>query len=62
MVTSQLLHAKQETGSWRHDSYFINLDRQETSHYFILITANAGDADSNPGWGRSPGEGNGNPL
>ena len=24
--------------------------------------ANAGDADSVPGWGRSPGEGNGNPL
>ena len=24
--------------------------------------ANAGDASSSPGWGRSPGEGNGNPL
>ena len=24
--------------------------------------ANAGDAGSVPGWGRSPGEGNGNPL
>ena len=24
--------------------------------------ANAGDASSIPGWGRSPGEGNGNPL
>ena len=24
--------------------------------------ANAGDPGSNPGWGRSPGEGNGNPL
>ena len=24
--------------------------------------ANAGDVDSIPGWGRSPGEGNGNPL
>ena len=23
---------------------------------------NAGDSDSIPGWGRSPGEGNGNPL
>ena len=23
---------------------------------------NAGDQGSNPGWGRSPGEGNGNPL
>ena len=23
---------------------------------------NAGDPDSIPGWGRSPGEGNGNPL
>ena len=26
-----------------------------------LVPANAGDADENPGWGRSPGEGNGNP-
>ena len=25
-------------------------------------TRNAGDAGSIPGWGRSPGEGNGNPL
>ena len=24
--------------------------------------ANAGDSSSIPGWGRSPGEGNGNPL
>ena len=24
--------------------------------------ANAGDTSSIPGWGRSPGEGNGNPL
>ena len=24
--------------------------------------ANAGDGSSIPGWGRSPGEGNGNPL
>ena len=24
--------------------------------------ANAGDTGSTPGWGRSPGEGNGNPL
>ena len=24
--------------------------------------ANAGDAGSVPGWGRSPGEGNGNPV
>ena len=24
--------------------------------------ANAGDVDLLPGWGRSPGEGNGNPL
>ena len=28
----------------------------------MLITASAGDAGSIPGWGRSPGEGNGNPL
>ena len=26
------------------------------------LPANAGDASSIPGWGRSPGEGNGNPL
>ena len=26
------------------------------------LPANAGDAGSIPGWGRSPGEGNGNPL
>ena len=26
------------------------------------LPANAGDAGSNPGWGRSPGEGNSNPL
>ena len=26
------------------------------------LPANAGDADSTPGLGRSPGEGNGNPL
>ena len=26
------------------------------------LPANAGDADSIPGWGRSPGEGNGNLL
>ena len=26
------------------------------------LPANAGDADSGPGWGRSPGEGNGNLL
>ena len=26
------------------------------------LPANAGDADSIPGWGRSPGEENGNPL
>ena len=26
------------------------------------LPANAGDADSIPGWGRSPGGGNGNPL
>ena len=25
-------------------------------------SANAGDADLIPGWGRSPGEGHGNPL
>ena len=25
-------------------------------------TCNAGDLDSIPGWGRSPGEGNGDPL
>ena len=27
----------------------------------MLPHANAGDADSIPGWGRVPGEGNGNP-
>ena len=26
------------------------------------VPANAGDAGSIPGWGRSPGVGNGNPL
>ena len=26
------------------------------------LTANAGDLGSSPGWGRSPGEGNGNLL
>ena len=26
------------------------------------LPANAGDVGSIPGWGRSPGEGNGNPL
>ena len=26
------------------------------------LPANAGDTGSIPGWGRSPGEGNGNPL
>ena len=26
------------------------------------FTCNTGDLDSIPGWGRSPGEGNGNPL
>ena len=26
------------------------------------LPANAGDAGSIPGWGRPPGEGNGNPL
>ena len=26
------------------------------------LLANAGDGSSIPGWGRSPGEGNGNPL
>ena len=26
------------------------------------LTANAGDVGSIPGWGRSPGEGNDNPL
>ena len=27
-----------------------------------LLPASAGDVGSIPGWGRSPGEGNGNPL
>ena len=27
-----------------------------------MSACNAGDLDSIPGWGRSPGEGNGNPL
>ena len=27
-----------------------------------MSTCNAGDLDSIPGWGRSPGEGNDNPL
>ena len=27
-----------------------------------ILPASAGDADSIPGWGRSPGGGNGNPL
>ena len=26
------------------------------------LAANAGDVSSIPGWGRSPGEGNGNPF
>ena len=45
---------------------------QEIFMYIILVvirleggselTCNAGDVSLIPGWGRSPGEGNGNPL
>ena len=40
-----------------------SLSYTTSSHQLsILYIVNAGDSSSIPGWGRSPGEGNGNPL
>ena len=34
----------------------------QVARWLKNLPANSGDAGSIPGWGRSPGEGNGNPL
>ena len=52
---------------------YTQLDKKYIYTYFYVLDfpggsvvknspANAGDVGSIPGWGRSPGEGNGNPL
>ena len=47
-----------------HDvSFFTKVRKDFPSGSMVKnLPANAGDAGSVPGWGRSPGEGNGNPL
>ena len=51
-----------------HDTLYKNYVKIQASQVVLEVknpparTADTGDVGSIPGWGRSPGEGNGNPL
>ena len=49
-------------GKWLFFTCYLDTLASQVAQAVKNLPDNAGDAGSIPGWGRSPGDGNGNPL